>query len=50
MANGYSLSAVSGKREIMELGSIEKKELREFFYCLVHMVEKCQVWQHLYQH
>ena len=30
------LSAVSGKREIMELGSIEKKELREFFLSSTH--------------
>lgn len=31
MANGYSLSAVSGKREIMELGSIEKKGAERVF-------------------
>ena len=31
MANGYSLSAVSGKREIMELGSIEKKGTERVF-------------------
>ena len=31
MANGFSLSAVSGKREIMELGSIEKKGAERVF-------------------
>ena len=31
MGNGYSLSAVSGKRKIMELGSIEKKGAERVF-------------------
>ena len=40
MANGYSVSCVAGKREIMELGSIEKKgEERVFLLSTTHGAE-----------
>jgi glutamate-1-semialdehyde 2,1-aminomutase len=40
MANGYSVSCVAGRREIMELGSIEKKgEERVFLLSTTHGAE-----------
>lgn len=42
MANGFSVAAVAGKREIMELGSIEFKEReRVFLLSTTHGAEMC---------
>ena len=40
MANGFSVSCISGKKKIMELGSITKKMMKEFFYYQPLMVPK----------
>ena len=42
MANGFSVSAIAGKREIMSLGSIEEKEKeRMFLLSTTHGAEMC---------
>lgn len=42
MANGFSVSAIGGKREIMQLGSIEKEgEERLFLLSTTHGAEMC---------
>jgi len=42
MANGFSVAAVAGKREIMQLGSIEKEgEERLFLLSTTHGAEMC---------
>jgi len=42
MANGFSVAAIAGKREIMSLGSIEKKgEERLFLLSTTHGAEMC---------
>ncbi|WP_018693931.1 glutamate-1-semialdehyde 2,1-aminomutase [Algicola sagamiensis] len=44
MANGFSLAAVAGKREIMQLGSIEKTgEERLFLLSTTHGAEMCSL-------
>jgi len=39
MANGFSISALVGKKEIMKLGGLDTIR-REYFYCQLLMVEK----------
>ena len=39
MANGFSLSALTGKRKVMELGSIIKKQERTFLLSTTHGAE-----------
>ena len=43
MANGYSVSAVVGKKKFMKLGSIEEKGKKDYFFCLAHMELKCRL-------
>lgn len=41
MANGFSVSALGGKREIMELGNIELGDDKVFFLSATHGAEMC---------
>lgn len=41
MANGFSVAALGGKREIMELGGIEHEEDRVFLISTTHGAEMC---------
>ena len=41
MANGFSLSAVCGKKKFMELGSIVKRNEERVFCFQQHMEPKC---------
>ncbi len=43
MANGFAVAAVAGKREIMELGSMNLPGESAYFYCPLLMVLKCVV-------
>ena len=40
MANGFSVACIAGKKKIMELGSIEKKIKKEYFYYPLLMARK----------
>ena len=43
IANGYSVSLLGGRKEIMSLGNLDQKENLTFF-CLRHTGQKMQSW------